>query len=115
MLRRVLGAVGVAALTVLVGAWTAVCAVAVHSQAWGLALGLGASFAALLATPRGAARAGFVLGWELVLMMAVLGRPEGDWVIMADALGYTLLGAALVLLVLGVATLPVRPVVQPAT
>ena len=40
-------------------------------------------------------------------MAALLGRPEGDYVVTSTARGYTLLGLGLVLLMLVVVTLPV--------
>jgi len=40
-------------------------------------------------------------------MVALLGRPEGDYVVTATARGYTLLGLGLLLLVLVIVTLPV--------
>lgn len=91
------------------GAWTSACVIAVHSVTWGLILGLLATGAAVLAASPGLARLGFTLGWGFVLLLAVLGRPEGDWVIEADVNGYALLGCGLAALASGVATLPVRP------
>jgi hypothetical protein len=49
-----------------------------------------------------------VLGWVLVLMLAVLGRPEGDYVVTATPRGYGLLAGGLGLLGFAVVTLP-RP------
>jgi hypothetical protein len=92
----------------LVGAWTAVCVVALNSNAPWLALGVVASAVAVHALPGGWLRFGFVAGWLAVLAVALLGRPEGDWVIVADWHGYTLLGTGLVLLMYAVATVPRR-------
>ena len=41
-------------------------------------------------------------------MVALLGRPEGDYVVTSTARGYALLGLGLALLVLVVVTVPVR-------
>ncbi|MCR6030617.1 hypothetical protein GGQ22_04070 [Nocardioides sp. zg-579] len=97
--------VGSAALGVVV----AIAAVAVHQLWWGLLLGAAASLAAVVALPaRWSTRPPFALGYAAVLAAAVQRRPEGDYLVPADASGYLLLGLALVLLVVAFATLP-RP------
>lgn len=93
---------------VVVGAWTAVCAVALYSNALWLGLGVGASAVAMHALPGGWLRFGFMTGWLTVLVIALLGRPEGDWVIVADWHGYTLLGAGLFFVTYAVTTVPRR-------
>jgi len=101
---RVLAALPLAAI----GAWTAVCAVALYSDAPWLALGVAAPAAATYALPGGWPRFGFIAGSLAILAIALLGRPEGDWVIAADWHGYTLLGAGLVFLTYAVGTVPRR-------
>ena len=102
---RVLAAVGL----LLAGAVTGVATVALHTIGWGLALGLVATGAAVAALPPGWwARLAFVVGWDLVVGWLTFPRPEGDYVISQDVPGYTVLGAALVLVIVGIATLP-RP------
>jgi hypothetical protein len=101
---RVLAAIPLAAI----GAWTALCAVALNSDAPWLALGIAAPATATYALPGGWPRLGFIAGWLTVLAIALLGRPEGDWVIAADWHGYTLLGSGLVFLTYAVGTVPRR-------
>ncbi|ABL80674.1 MULTISPECIES: hypothetical protein [unclassified Nocardioides] len=99
-----------AALGLLVaGAVTGVAVVALHPIGWGLALGLVATGAVVAALPAGWwSRLAFVVGWDLLVGWLTFPRPEGDYVISQDLPGYTVLGAALVLIVVGIATLP-RP------
>jgi len=102
---RVLAAVGL----LLAGAVTGVATVALHDLGWGLALALAATAAAVVALPAGWwARLAFVAGWDLMIGWLAFPRPEGDYVISQDAQGYAVLGAGLVLIVVGIATLP-RP------
>jgi len=102
---RVLAAAGL----LLSGAATGVATVALHDLGWGLALALAATAAAVVALPAGWwARLAFVVGWDLMVAWLTFPRPEGDYVISQDAQGYTVLGAGLVLIVVGIATLP-RP------
>lgn len=100
---------GVGLLACLIGAGTGIASIAVHQKAvpW-LLLAVAAPLATAIALPRGWARVGFGLGWVAIVLLAVQTRPEGDYVISATASGYVLLGFALVLLVLAVATIPVR-------
>lgn len=102
---RWLAAVGL----LLAGAATGVAVVALHPIGWGLALGLVATAVAVAALPAGWwSRLAFVLGWDGIVGWLTFPRPEGDYVISQDGPGYTVLGAALVLVVVGIATLP-RP------
>ena len=106
ILARAAAAVGLLA----VGAGTALATVAVHELWWGLPLALVATAAALVALPAGWwARLPFALGWTGFVGWVVTPRPEGDYAISSDWRGYTVVGAALLLLVIGIATLP-RPV-----
>jgi hypothetical protein len=85
----------------LLGCAAGVAALAVHRSLPGLVLAAVASVAALVALRGWSRRAeiGFVLGWLLTAAVAVLGRPEGDYVVAGDLLGTGLLGTGLVLLV----------------
>lgn len=100
----------VALALLLLGAVTGIAAVAVHHLApWALALALAATAVTTYALPPGwSTRLAYVLGWVLMVGWLTLPRPEGDYLVGSDWQGYTLIGAGLVLLVVGVATLP-RP------
>ncbi len=101
---------GAAALVVLaLGAGTAIASVAVHELGWGLPLAVAATLLTLLALPAGWwTRLPFALGWTGLVAWVVSPRPEGDYVISSDVQGYVVIGLALLVLVLGIATLP-RP------
>ncbi|RYP88374.1 hypothetical protein EKO23_03330 [Nocardioides guangzhouensis] len=91
-----------------VGVVTGVASIGVHDKSWGwFLLAVGAPYAAAVAAPPGWVRAGFGLGWSGAVLVALLGRPEGDYVVTATARGYALLLAALVLAVFAIVTLPV--------
>jgi hypothetical protein len=101
----------------LLGAGTAVATIAVHELTWGLPLGAAATAATLVALPPGWwSRLPFALGWTVLVGWSLAPRPEGDYVISSDVRGYALVGLALLVLVVGIATLP-RPVPRraPAT
>jgi len=102
-MRTVLPAVALAAA----GAVSGVAGVAFHRELWGWLLAVVGATAALLALPPGWLRTGFGVGWVAALMLAALGRGEGDWAIGSDLAGYSLLAAGLVHLGLVTATLPV--------
>ncbi|MCW2844678.1 MAG: hypothetical protein JWN22_2594 [Nocardioides sp.] len=98
-----------AAVLLLAGAVTGLATVALHELWWGLLLALVATAATLTALPPGWwSRLAFALGWTGLVGWVVNPRPEGDYAISQDPPGYTLLGAALVVLLVGLATLP-RP------
>ena len=106
---RTLARAGAAVGLLAVGAGTALATVAVHELSWGLPLALAATAAALIALPAGRwARLPFALGWTGFVGWVVTPRPEGDFAISSDWRGYTVVGVALLLLVIGIATLP-RP------
>lgn len=92
-----------------VGAGTGIASVGLHEKSWGwLALALAAPAATASALPRGWLRSGFCLGWIAVAVLTLQTRPEGDFVVMSSARGYSLFGFAMVLLVGMVVTLPAR-------
>ena len=91
-----------------VGIVTGIASLAVHDKSWAwFLLAVVGPVAAVVALPPGWPRSGFGLGWVGVLMAALLGRPEGDYVVTSTARGYTLLGLGLLLLMIVVVTLPV--------
>jgi len=93
----------------LAGAFTAIATVALHQLVWGLVLALAATAAAVLALPPGWwTRLAFVTGWVVMVGWLTVPRPEGDYLVSADWQGYAVLGSGMVLLVVGLATLP-RP------
>lgn len=96
------------AALVAAGAVSGVAGVAFHRELWGWVLAVVGATAALLALPPGWLRSGFGIGWVTALLLAVMGRGEGDWAVGSDLAGYGLLGAGLVHLGLVTATLPVR-------
>lgn len=98
------------ALVLLVaGAASAVAAVAVHGRWWGLALATVAVLATLVALgPGWSTRLPFAVGFVGVVGRLALTRPEGDFVLAADAQGYLFLLLTLVVAGLALATLP-RP------
>lgn len=97
------------------GAVVGLAAVALHTIWWGLLLGALATAATVYALPAGWwLRASFGVGWAALVGYLSVPRPEGDYVISADANGYLLLGLAVVVLVVSLATLP-RPSTRPAS
>ena len=93
--------------SLLAGIAAAVATVAVHQRWWGLLLGAVTTLLVLVATPAGwATRLPFALGYDGVAGLASVPRGEGDYLLAASASGYAVLGVALVVLVLAVATLP---------
>lgn len=100
---RVVAAIGL----LLAGAVTGLTTVAVHQLVWGFVLGLVATAVTVFALPPGWwSRLAFVAGWVLTLGWLTVPRPEGDYLISQNWQGYGVLGFAMVLLVVGVATLP---------
>jgi hypothetical protein len=90
------------------GAAVGLAAVWTHGRWWGLVLGVAATLAGELALPRGGLRLMYAAGWVLASAYFLLARPEGDYVVASDTLGYTFLGFGLVVLVVAVATVPPR-------
>ena len=102
---RALAAAGL----LVVGAVTGLASVAVHELWWGLVLAVAATLLALLALPAGWwSRLAFAAGWVGLVGWLVTPRPEGDYAISQDTAGFTLLGLGVLVLVLGLATLPRR-------
>jgi hypothetical protein len=98
-----------AAALLVAGAGTGLATVAVHEVWWELALAVAATSFALLALPAGWwTRLPFALGWAAMVGWLVPARPEGDYAIGQDPQGYVVLGLAVAVLVVGIASLP-RP------
>jgi hypothetical protein len=88
----------------LLGACVDVLALAIHREVWrpgsltlpwGLVLGLATSLAcgaaAAMLVGRRLGGVSYALGWVAVLFVALQGRPEGDFVVAADPLGWAFL------------------------
>lgn len=99
---------------VVLGAVTAFAGLLVHRQAlriggqtlpWGLALALAASYALLRAASLSGgvpAAAGVAVGWVGVMLDLQRTRPEGDFLIAADWLGYGFVLGGTAVVVVGV-------------
>ncbi len=96
------------ALTLVgVGGVVGAATVVLHHEWWTLGLGVITTLVVLRALPPAWwSRLAYALGWLVVLAWTVTPRPEGDYLISADAQGYLLLGLGVVLLVTAVVTLP---------
>jgi hypothetical protein len=99
-----------AAALLLAGGIVAVAVVLLHGQWWGLALGLAATAATLVAVP-GAwwGRLPFALGWSGAVLWSSRSRPEGDFLVANDVRGYALLVIAVVVVFVGVVSVRRRP------
>lgn len=97
------------AFTALLGGTAAIAALAVHrSGPLFLLLAVVASVATAYlfrATSHPRLAASYAGSWLLVVGVASVGRREGDYVLAADVAGYTLTGAAFLLVVIGVTSL----------
>lgn len=100
----------VAVLLLLLGAAVGVASVLLHARWWGMAAGLGATAAWLVALPGGWwLRPPFALGWVGAVLVLAPERPEGDYLVAGDAAGWVLLGAGVVVLMAGVLGVRRRP------
>jgi hypothetical protein len=96
-------------LAVVGGIAVAVGTVAVFQWWWGLVLGAAATLALLVVTPAGwATRLPLALGFDATVGLTALPRGEGDYLVASTGQGYAVLGLALVVLCVAIATLP-RP------
>jgi len=96
-------------MTLLAGVAAGVAAVAVYQWWWGLLLAAGAILSTLLAAPPGwATRLPFALGLAGAVLLLAVPRGEGDYLVSSTGPGYAVLGLALLVLMVSVATLP-RP------
>lgn len=89
------------------GVATGVAAVAVHQWWWGLILAVAASLAVLVALPPALwGRLPYAVGWLAVVGLLSVPRPEGDYLVPGNLVGYTLLSSGLVIIVVALVTLP---------
>lgn len=93
----------------VLGFLACLAALLLHQYVWGFALGVLACVTTWLALPaHWWGRPVFGLAWALVAGYGTVTRPEGDFLIPANALGYAFLGWAFVVLLAGVVTWPTR-------
>jgi hypothetical protein len=88
----------------LLGALVSLASLLVHRSLLplGLLAALAASYAVplwLLRSSRPRTAGSYVIGWLAVLVVAVVGRPEGDYVVAGDVPGYLLLAGGFGLIV----------------
>jgi hypothetical protein len=96
-------------LSVVAGIATAVGTVAVHQSWWGLLLGAATALVLVLVTPPGwTTRLPLSLGFVGTVALTAVPRSEGDYLVASTGTGYAVLGLALLVLCLAIATLP-RP------
>jgi hypothetical protein len=107
--------VRLAPVTLLAGIGTAVGTVAVYQWWWGLLLAAATTLLVVLATPPGwATRLPLAVGFDATVGLMAVPRGAGDYLIASTRAGYAVLGLALVVLLVAIATLP-RPGREPGT
>jgi hypothetical protein len=94
----------------LLGAVVGLAAVVVHRSLvpLGLLLALAATFVTawwFQRSSRPRTAASYAAGWFAVLLVVLLGRPEGDYAVAADPPGFALLAGGLVLVVVALVAL----------
>src|SRR3954462_11721068 len=96
-----------APMTLLAGVAAGVATVAVHQWWWGLLLAVAATLLTLLAAPPGwYTRLPFAVGFAGAVLLLAVPRGEGDYLLGSTAAGYAVLGLALVVVMIALATLP---------
>lgn len=81
------------------GAITGGAAVVLHQQWWWLLLALVVGVLAVVWLPTRAVRVVWAIAWGAAVLRGTISRPEGDYLVPANALGWSLLaGSVLVLL-----------------
>jgi hypothetical protein len=101
--------VRLAPLALVAGIALAVGTVAVYQWWWGLLLAGAATVAVLLAAPPGwVTRLPLALGFDGVVGLTAIPRGAGDYLVASTGEGYVVLGLALLVLCVAIATLP-RP------
>lgn len=96
-------------MTLLAGVAAGVATVAVYQWWWGLLLAMAATLLTLLGAPAGwATRLPFAVGFAGAVLLVAVPRGEGDYLVSSTGAGYAVLGLALVVVMIAVATLP-RP------
>lgn len=96
--------------SLLLGAAVCLGAVLVHRSLvpLGLLVAVGSSVAVagwLRGSRHPRTAASYVVGWLVLLAVAVAGRPEGDYLVAGDVRGYVLLATTLVLVLVGIVSL----------
>lgn len=102
-------------IAAVVGAAVAVSVVAVHRSVvldipLGILLGLATTFATIWALRQTLPQlvTSFAAGWVVAFGFTILGKAEGDYAVASDTRGYVLIGAALAVVVVGLASLSPR-------
>lgn len=104
----------VSALALLAGALLGTCVLFLHGYWWGLALGVTATIACLVAVPGGWwRRLPLAIGWDAAVLGLSFERPEGDYLVASDTLGYLLLASCVVVLCGGIIGLRRHPSAEP--
>lgn len=91
-------------LALVVGVVSGAAGTLLHQRWWGLALALVTALVVLAWLPPGAGRVAFALGWCVPVLRGVLERPDGGFLIGADAPGWSFLAGSVVLLLAALAT-----------
>jgi hypothetical protein len=101
--------VRLAPLALVGGIAVAVGTVAVYQWWWGLLLAAASTLALVLVTPPGwTTRLPLAAGFVGTVALTAIPRGEGDYLVAATGRGYAVLGLALLVLCIAIATLP-RP------
>lgn len=96
-------------MTLLAGVGAGVATVAVYQWWWGLLLAVAVTLLTVLAAPAGwATRLPFAIGFGGVVMLFAVPRGAGDYLVASTGPGYAVLGTAVVVVTIAIATLP-RP------
>jgi CDP-diglyceride synthetase len=97
-------------LALMAGIAVAVGTVAVYQSWWGLVLAAATTLALELVTPPGwTTRLPLAAGFVGIVALTAIPRGEGDYLVASTGRGYAVLGLALLVLCVAIATLP-RPV-----
>jgi hypothetical protein len=104
---------GAALGLLLLGGVVGLSATWTHSRWWALALGAASTLVLELAVPAGLLRIAYAVGWVALSAYFLLARPEGDFVVASDPIGYAFIGVGLVVLLLAVATISPRRRARP--
>jgi hypothetical protein len=96
-------------LALVAGIAVGVGTVAVYQWWWGLLLAAATALALVLVTPPGwTTRLPLAAGFVGIVALTAVPRGEGDYLVASTGRGYAVLGLALVVLCIAIATLP-RP------
>lgn len=97
---------GGAVVALPLGLATGIASVFVHAAGavW-LVLAVAAPLALVLALPRGLPRVAYGGAWSTLVLLASRGTGEGDLLVTSSLAGWTMLGAALLMIVVAVVTI----------